>query len=215
MPVEMRNLMLPLLGVGVHRAKLEDPERTARGAYSYLPEEDGPWGVDLDHQRKQCEDRCQDDERGDREREIHSPLEQAGGARKTERRQAEERQALDGMDLDSGADEFEQARHDVDLDFEILHGAKQLERLLVRIVREGDDHALDVEQADDRRKSPCVAEQRNVPEVALPLLRLAIDEPDEIDPVLRMVQNLLREELADITRADDDRVLGVGYVPPR
>src|SRR5215211_2541175 len=107
MPVEMRELVLPVLGVGVHRAELEDSEGAARGAYSHLPEEDGPRGVDLDHQGKQCEDRCKDDKRGDREREIRRPLQQAGGAREPERRQADQRQTLDGMDLDSGADEFE------------------------------------------------------------------------------------------------------------
>ena len=117
------------------------------------------------------------------------------------------------MDLDPRADELEEPRHDVDLDFQILHGAKQLERLLMRVVREGDDDALDIQQADDRREAARIAEHRHVLEVLSAVLRLGVDEADEIDPVLRVVEDLLREQLADVARTDDDGVLDVGLVP--
>ena len=63
MPVEVRDLVLALLSVRVHRTELEDPEGAAGGAHPHLPKEDGARRVDLDHQREQCEDRREDDER--------------------------------------------------------------------------------------------------------------------------------------------------------
>ena len=60
---------------------------------------------------------------------------------------------FDGVNLDPGPDELEEARHDVDLHVEIIEGAKRLERLLVRVARERDDHPLDIEEANDRRES--------------------------------------------------------------
>ena len=43
-----------------------------------------------------------------------------------------------------------------------------------------------------------------------PLLRLVVDEPDEVDPVLGVLQDLAADQLPDISRADDDGVLDVG-----
>ena len=118
------------------------------------------------------------------------------------------------MDLDPGSDELEEPRHDVDLHVEILEGTKQLECLLVRVVREGDDHALDVEEADDRREPLDITEQRQVLETLSALLRLGVHETDEIHPVLRMDKELLREQLADVAGTDDDGVLDIGLVSP-
>ena len=118
------------------------------------------------------------------------------------------------MDLDPVSDELEESRHDVDLHVEIFEGAKPLECPLVGVVREGDDHALDVEEADDRREPLDIAEQREVLETLSALLRLGVHETDEIHPVFRMDKELLREQLSDVARTDYDRVLDIGRVPP-
>ncbi len=46
-------------------------------------------------------------------------------------------------------------------------------------------------------------------EVDRALLGLGIDEADEVDPVLRMLEELAADQLADVPGADDDRVLEV------
>src|SRR5215211_5921401 len=51
-------------------------------------------------------------------------------------------------------------------------------------------------------------------QVGTALLRTVVDEPDEVDPVLRVLKKLATDELPDIARADDDGVLDVGRSPP-
>src|SRR5207248_5517314 len=99
-----------------------------------------------------------------------------------------EGEAFDRVHANSRPDELEQPRDDVDLDVEILELADEMERLLVRLVRERDDHALDVEQPDDRGQAIRIAQQCEMLEVAAPLLGIRVDETDEIDAVLRMLE---------------------------
>ena len=44
--------------------------------------------------------------------------------------------------------------------------------------------------------------------------RHGVDEADEVDPVLGVLEELARDELADVAGADDDRVLEVGELMP-
>ena len=75
---------------------------------------------------------------------------------------------------------------------------------------ERDDHALDVEQRTmisvSRSRRPesarCSSSGRRVAWVR-------VDEADEVDAVLRVLEELARRELADVAGADDDRVLEV------
>ena len=79
----------------------------------------------------------------------------------------------------------------------------ELERLGVRRLREGDDHALDVELG---RRSPAVpigAQDGQVAEAVAPLARVLVDEADEVDAVLGVLQQLARHLLADVPGADD------------
>ena len=85
----------------------------------------------------------------------------------------------------------------------------------MRVVREGDDHPFDIEVARRSRRVVRVAEQRHVLQVPRALLRLGVDKADEVDPVFRVVQELLREQLPDVARTDDDGVLDIGLAPPR
>jgi len=96
---------------------------------------------------------AQPKERRDREGKVGRPFHEAGRSREPERRQPDERHTLDGVNLHPGPDELEESWHDVDLHVEILEGAKRLERFLVRVARERDDHPLDIEEANNRRES--------------------------------------------------------------
>ena len=91
----------------------------------------------------------------------------------------------------------------------LFQRANQLDRLLVAVVREGDHDPLHVEQVHDRREPLGRTEQRDVFESGIRLLRLSVDEADEVDAVLGMLLELPRDLLADVTCADDDRVLDV------
>ena len=80
---------------------------------------------------------------------------------------------------------------------------------------ERDDHALDVEQRDDLVKRSGCAEQREVLELGPAVARMRVDEADEVDAVLGVLQELARGELADVTGAEDDRVLEIERAAPR
>ena len=102
-------------------------------------------------------------------------------------------------------DELEEARHDVDLDIDVLQ-VRISSACSNRSRREGDDHALDVEVLDDLRSSDGPAEHVNSPRsIAAP--SAAIDETDDVDAVLRMVESFARHRLPDVACADDQRVL--------
>ena len=65
------------------------------------------------------------------------------------RRQADEREALDGVHPHRRPDRLEQPWDEVDPYVEVLQGADQLELEVVAVVRERDDHPLHVVRAHD------------------------------------------------------------------
>ena len=158
--VEVGDLVLALVGVGGHRAELEDPERAVALAHPHLPEEDRPRRIELDRERDDREARATSTTSATSESDdVHRPLEQQARPGQARRREAEQRHALGAVDRGLGPEHLEQARHDVDLDVEAVQLADDRERLGVRRLREGDDHALDVERADElaAARSPCRA----------------------------------------------------------
>ena len=148
-----------------------------------------------------------------RDDEVEAALQEPRRPREPERRQPHQRNPLDRVDADAGAEDVEEPGDDVDLDVEVLNLADESERLVVAIVREGDDHALDVEQLHELPQLLRAAQHRQMIEIVAPLLGLGVDEADEIDAVLVVVEDLARGQLAHVAGADDDRVLQVGRAP--
>ena len=71
-----------------------------------------------------------------------------------------------------------------------------------------DDHALDLEAIDDLRKAIRPAENREMlREVGTPHLRSGVNEADNVGAVLRMLDELAADQLADVPCADDHCVL--------
>ena len=211
--VQVRELVLPRLGVGGHRPELEDPEDLLRPAATRLAEEHRPLRVELDHDGEHEHDGREDQQPERRDDEVEAALQEPRRPREPERRQAHQRNALDRVDADAGTEDVEEPGDDVDLDVEVLDLADESERLVVAIVREGDDHALDVEQLHELAQLVRPTQHRQVVEIVAPLLGLRVDEPDEIDAVLVVVEDLARGQLADVAGADDDRVLQVRRAP--
>ena len=82
---------------------------------------------------------------------------------------------------------------------------------LMGVVREGDDHAVDVVLRDELAEPvrPTEEEREPLGELVVQLGRTVIDEADEIDAVLPMVEHLESELLPDLACTDDNRVLAV------
>jgi hypothetical protein len=137
-----------------------------------------------------------------------------GGPRQARRRQPDQRQALDGVNPDAGADRFEQARHDVDLNAEFVQSAEEIENLVVGGAREGDDHAVDAERLHDPRNFLGRTEDRQPVCGGLALARPTVDEAEDADAVFRVTEELPGDEFPDLARADDHRPLNVGLVAP-
>ncbi len=114
-------------------------------------------------------------------------------------------------------DDVEQPRHDVDLDVELAAarapcgsrpGVGSFEN--ATITRSTSSKADELRQAIRacRGRVRCSSSDAAI-------LRLGVDEADEVDPVLGMLQDLAAEQLADVAGADDDAVLNVREAQPR
>ena len=114
------------------------------------------------------------------------------------------------MHVDTRPEQLVQARDDVDLDVEVAEGSQDLRRVGVRLAREGDDHPLDFALADNLRQLVERAQELDVAEVCAQPPRLLVDQAEQAKPVLTVLTDLARDELADLARPDDDRVLDVG-----
>src|SRR5207247_10126444 len=125
--------------------------------------------------------------------------------RQPERRQTKKRYALDRVHVEVRPDQLEESRDDVDLDVQVLERADEIEHSLVRVLRERDHHALDVEEMHERGQSIQRAEQRQVLEILAPLFRRVVDETEQIDPIFGMLEDLLPDQLADVAGPDDAR----------
>ena len=113
------------------------------------------------------------------------------------------------MNVDVRPDDVEQPRHDVDLHVEALQPRDELDGVLVRLGRERDHHPLDIELLDQLGQIARPAQDALAAEVVSQDARAAVDEPDEIDAVLGMLEELAADELADVAGADDECVLDV------
>jgi len=193
----------------MHAAELQRRELTHVRAETCLPEEHRARRIELDPQCDREEERQCQQQAGRCDDDVERALDQPRRGREAGRREPDECQRLDRMHLDPRSDELEQPRHDVDLHVERPERADQLERLALRRTGEGDHDAFDVEQVHELGEPVGPAEHGDVRQVAAQLLRLVVDEADEVEPVLRMLQELAAYELPDVTCADDDRVLEV------
>ena len=212
-----------LVGVDVHRAELEHLERPPVRSQPLLPEQNRARRAPPHLEREDDEQRRDHDEQGGSDGQVEGALEPAGRARDANGRQPHQGQPLDRVDVGARADGLEQARHDIDLDRLVAERADECERVLVALAGERDDDTLDVERARDLGQVVGLADDRQVAEVAARLLRAPIDEPDEVDAVLRVLEDLARDQLADVAGSDDHGVLlvrlgaardGAGADPP-
>ena len=117
------------------------------------------------------------------------------------------------VDPDLRADGLEEPRHQVDLHVVLSNRADELEHLLVAVPRESHDHTIDLVAPDDLADLVRRSEDAHIPQIAARLPWAGIDEADQVDPVFRMLEQLATDELANLTRADDERVLDVGRLP--
>ena len=154
----MRYLALAGIRIDRHGSELHDPERAVARAHPDLAEEHGTGGVELDRDRHQGEHRREQEQAGQRHGEVHRPLQQPRRARKPYRRDADQREPLDVVDDRVRPDDLEEARHDVDLDVQLVEVADELQQVVLRVARERDDDTLDVERPNEPRELPGAAE---------------------------------------------------------
>src|SRR5262249_38693283 len=70
-----------------------------------------------------------------------------------------------------------------------------------------------VGQPDKLRQILGRTEDRQMLELRTLLARLVVDKPNEVQSVLGVLKQLLRDPLPDLAGADDDRVLDVADMP--
>ena len=201
--------VLLLVRIDSHRAELQDRERLHVTPEPPLPEQHRPGRVETDRDGDRRHHGCQENDHHERYDVVEAALQEPGRWRQPARRQTDDGETLEGVNAGLGADDLEQARHDVDLHVELPQLADRVEQLVVARVGERDDHALDVEQRDDLRQAVGLSDERQVLELGPPCPWVRVDEADEVDAVLRVLEELPSRELADVAGTEDDRVLKV------
>ena len=174
----MHDVCLLLLRLGDHRPELVDPERRAVRASSHLTEEHGPARPELDAERNGGEQRREEQQPERRGHEVECPLEDPRRAREPHRPEPDERDAFERVHLGTASEDLEVPRDDVDLHVEIADRADVREHGLVRVVREGEDHALDAVLDDAFAETVRATEEEGEPlrELVVELGRAIVDE---------------------------------------
>src|SRR4051794_15741215 len=112
------------------------------------------------------------------------------------------------MDAHVRAHQVEQAWYDIELDVEVVELACRGEEVGRALVAGGDDDALDPKRLDDLAQPVGRPEDGEVlGQVVAPHLGAAVDEADDVEAVLRMLEELAGDQLADVAGAEDERVL--------
>ena len=142
------------VGVRDHRPELEDPEPRVAPAHSHLPEEDGPTRVELDRDR---------DRRRSTGASTTAPTNESDDVHRTLEEQRRPRPAAPAADRSAagprrhacvacGPSASKRRGTMSTWTPRWLRSRIDLERLGVRMLREGDDDAVDVESRDDLRQ---------------------------------------------------------------
>ena len=168
-----------------------------------------------DEDRNDEHDRRREEEQRSGTDDIEATLEHARGAGNSRRRKTDERQALNPVYRRVRAESLEEPGHDVHLHVALSQGEDEPQHLFGQVLRERDDHPVDGVTLHDVDDLVRLAKDWNALEVAAQLLRVRIDETDEVDPVLGMVKQLPPDQLPHIAGAEDERVLDIRRVPPR
>ena len=172
-------------------------------AETRLPEENRAGRIPANAPGDDEEDRQSREEQQGSSDDVETPLEEPRRPRHPARGQAEQRKPFDRVDPDLRADGLEEPRHQVDLHVVLSNRADELEHLLVAVPRESHDHTIDLVAPDDLADLVRRSEDAHIPQIAARLPWAGIDEADQVDPVLRMLDQLATDELANLTRADD------------
>ncbi len=191
--------------VDLHRAELEAREPVHVEPESLLAEEDRPWRVPTHADGDVHEQGRGDDQRDSGDRHVERALHHEGRARQPRRRHDDEGHPLEQVHARTGPDQPEQSRHHVDDDVPVPQGADDVHRLVVRLLRERDDHAVDLMVRDELLELVEAAEHLDVTRLGSARERIRVDEPEKLESVFGMLANLACHELPDLARSEDDR----------
>ena len=207
----MGHLGLAVLGVGHHRAELEDRERLLAAADALLAKQHRPLAVELDRDRHHRQQRGQHDQSERRSQDVDRALGDAVAGREHGRAQAEQRRALQRVELRLASDHLEQARNDVQLDVKVVAGAHNIQPGVMAVAGEGQHHVLDAVGPHDLAEIVGRAQHRYVGQLRVQGQRVVVDEARQLEAVAGVSLDLARDLLPDQAGADDQRALQEGH----
>src|SRR5207244_588695 len=133
-------------------------------------------------------------------------LDPQGQPRQSCGRQAEHRDSLDAVNVNYWPDHVEEASHDVDLYVALLEHVNSL-RLAFSGDLPCDDYPLDVPLEEHLGKLCQRPEIRQVGHGTGGSRWGLVDEPEQVEAVFRVLEELTGHEKAEIVGTEDDRVL--------
>jgi hypothetical protein len=141
----VEHLVATLLRVHEHGAELDDHEGRAVPAAAGLPVERRARAVEPDRDGDRQEQGRQQQEHRPRHEDVEAALHHPGAAPEAGARERHDGRAGQVLERRVGREELVVARDDRDLQVRLPHAAGQLEHLLVRGARRGQDHAVGLE----------------------------------------------------------------------
>src|SRR5581483_3437589 len=204
--------MRRLFGVRRHRPELQEREGPPALAEPDLAKQNGPARVALDAPGDPREERKGEHEEHAADGEVERALQRPVEPRRLRGEEVDERQALEEMEVAERPERLEEPRDDVDVDAFLASGADELDETLVGLAGERDDDAVDLRLPEGLDEVARGSEDGHVLELGSDRTRLSVEEAHDAQTPLGMLDELPRDELADLARADDERPLGVGAV---
>ena len=196
-----------VFGALVHRAKLVDLERVPVEAHALLGVEDGTCRRSSNQGGDDEQRDAEHDQGHARDGDVDRTLEQTVEAAKRHVVQADDRNAVEVLQARAQRDELEEVWDDVDVDALATGLLDQAEHLHVLLERERDIQVIDALLPDDVAAFGERAEQRQSSIADVVARGPVVEKADDLEAELAVLEQLVRDEPAQIARAGNQHAL--------
>ena len=191
-------------GVLAHRAKLQDLERFGIQPHPFMRIEDRPRAVQLDQQRHQQQKRAENHQPDRAAHQIHSPLECKLPALQRHIADRHQRKPAEIADRHLARHDSKRVRQHANTDLFPLTQADDADQLLMRILRQRDDHFVDGIFVDYSGNVDNTSQDRHI---EYRTSGAVVDDADYLEAELRIGLNSLQNHAAGVPAADQQHAV--------
>src|SRR6266852_3493024 len=201
------------LGIRDHRPEFVDDERSAIKSGAFLPEKHGTLRRrELDERRHHEQHGAEDDKSYAADGCVQPALDDGVEPCQLVVTDSDERHAVDGVDVDTGAHHVEQVRHDLELQLLVLAEFDEVQQQRPVASRQCEENLVDVQLIDQSGQVLNGSHDAHAGELRAWWVAV-IRDTNHVVPVLWKHAHSLNEHLAAGTGADHQHALGADALP--